>query len=85
MPDITCCINDNCPLRFRCYRWMAEWSDNQSIANYTPIEEVNIDDRVIKTWCKDFLKIHENAKLDGIRVFARERYYNWLNNQEEDF
>ena len=34
MPDITMCVNDDCPLRETCYRYMAEPSTAQSMAKY---------------------------------------------------
>ena len=42
MPDITLCMNENCPIRKRCGRFMGE-PDNlwQSFANYQPNTQVS--------------------------------------------
>jgi len=34
MPDISCCINEECPLRSKCYRATAKWDDYQSVARF---------------------------------------------------
>ena len=71
MPDISCCINNECPLRFSCFRWMAEWSERQSVSKFTPTETVNIDERQIRTSCDYFMPIREGAILDESRKFAK--------------
>ena len=36
MPDISMCINSDCPLRSKCYRYRVKPSDWQSFARFTP-------------------------------------------------
>lgn len=38
MPDITVCLNMDCPLRLQCYRYTAMASNMQSFADFKPNE-----------------------------------------------
>jgi hypothetical protein len=49
MPDISMCENEDCPLKYSCYRYMAEPSEWwQSYADFKPDE---------KGECKDHLPV----------------------------
>lgn len=36
MPDISCCNNENCPLKIKCYRFTAPRSHWQSFCDFQP-------------------------------------------------
>ncbi len=39
MPDITKCVNSECPMKKICYRWTSKPSEfNQSYAHFEPVE-----------------------------------------------
>ena len=61
MADIAMCQNDDCPMREKCYRYMAKSSGNgQSYALYEPDENGR---------CEDFLWIYraDEPKKEGER------------------
>jgi hypothetical protein len=39
MPDITMCSGENCPLKEKCYRYLAEADSYQSYFVNTPIKD----------------------------------------------
>lgn len=49
MPDIAMCVNENCKLRYKCYRFMATPTPmRQSYADFKPKSDKE---------CKNFLEI----------------------------
>lgn len=44
MPDITKCLNEDCPIKETCYRWTAIASEWQSVAKYNYDKENGCDD-----------------------------------------
>ena len=56
MPDITMCLNNNCPRKTRCYRYCAVPSDWQSFAHFEHKE------------CENFREIPEGARIEVPRV-----------------
>lgn len=61
MPDITKCINEDCPLNTSCWRFVCEPSEfNQSYAMF------EIKDHK----CEMFLEIPDNKKSDVVRLFG---------------
>ena len=60
MPDITMCINDDCPLRHSCYRYMATPSYmRQAYCNFTPKKNAKG-----KVECEHFLKIYGYGRFE---------------------
>jgi hypothetical protein len=39
MPDISMCLNKTCPLRDKCYRYLAHPSEWQSVGDFKPNED----------------------------------------------
>lgn len=56
MPDITMCVNKQCPLRSRCYRYRAVPSSWQSYAMYRYIVKIG-DDKKPEYECDMFWEI----------------------------
>jgi len=53
MPDITMCMNNKCPKKEKCFRFMAQsYSERQSYASFPDGEE-----------CKYFIPIEEGMKV----------------------
>lgn len=44
MSDITKCLNEDCPIKEKCYRWTAIASEWQSYAEFKHDEETGCDD-----------------------------------------
>jgi hypothetical protein len=40
MIDITMCLNEDCPIKKKCYRYMAVPNQRQSVAMFTPINRL---------------------------------------------
>ena len=55
MPDITMCINKNCPLRVRCYRYRAVPSNRQSFCKFEP--EIRQTEPILVATCYEFWDI----------------------------
>lgn len=36
MSDITKCVNEGCPMRKTCWRWIAPGSERQAVAEFEP-------------------------------------------------
>lgn len=49
MPDITKCLNEDCPIKETCYRWTAIASEWQSCAEFK-----------YDNGCEDYLEIQKN-------------------------
>jgi hypothetical protein len=49
---ITICVNDTCPQREQCYRYIAEPGERQSFSMFTPDENGE---------CENFLEIWEDS------------------------
>lgn len=43
MADITKCLNENCHIKQKCYRWTAPSDDYQSYADFKPNEDDTCD------------------------------------------
>lgn len=64
MPDITMCVNKQCPLRSKCYRYRAVPSTWQSFANYIPHTIAKLSDPAIyETKCDYFWEIDGRVLL----------------------
>lgn len=60
MPDITMCVNKQCPLGDECYRFMAQPKpQNQSFAFFHSY----LDEEDIQWKCNHFIPIKEKDKL----------------------
>lgn len=58
MPDITMCINDDCSLREKCYRYMAQpFPHGQSWGNFKPETKARKEIKGDKTHCSMFMPI----------------------------
>ena len=67
MPDITMCVNDRCPSRRRCYRYMARPSPFlQSMADFKVPSGSNK--------CEHFWKIEPNDRLDEAKLKGEEEH-----------
>lgn len=83
MPDITMCINKNCPLRAKCYRYRAVSSTWQSFANYQFYTIAKLSDPAIyETKCDYFWEI-DGRILQSVEE-ADNRYIPTQNNQKEE-
>ena len=61
MPDITCCTNETCPLRDKCYRAIAEWDYYQSVARFQYQEH---ESRVMCDWFWDNSEYNKRENAD---------------------
>lgn len=70
MPDITMCTNISCPLRDRCYRFMAEPKEfMQSVCRFEPV----IDEHQ-EASCEMFIK------MEGLSVIKRHGLLHYVAN-----
>ena len=58
MPDISMCVNGNCPLKTKCYRFMAVPGEPwQSFSHF----KFNMDGE--KAVCEDFMEIYDGSRI----------------------
>ena len=58
--DITCCVNEDCPLKQKCYRATAKWSENQSVQKF---EYENNKGKITCDWFWDNKKYYKNKNI----------------------
>lgn len=88
MPDITMCCNCDCPIRSKCYRYLAKpKQDRQSFAFFTPYTTAKLSyPAKYETDCDMFWQL-EPAKHDYISLnVVDDRYkrdYKWKGLKDE--
>lgn len=78
MPDITMCVNKDCPIRAACYRYRAKPNDWQSFARFEP--EPRTGSPAMAATCHEFWECRD---YPASRLVPTEEVDNKLKEQKD--